>query len=178
MSSARYKAIPRKGLYLANHSHLSSHMLLRAGDLIGYRESYADGTHGHRLARALDLVTHDHNGQEFRETSTAAGKTRRAPRVRVYAFDNMLSFGYERWVALADIVKSRAPSSAHVNFARWLLGGPMPKPETIFAASKYGVLSEAYYHQVANAEGWLGEDWRERRERYDEGRRRKVPGFT
>jgi hypothetical protein len=155
---ARYKSVPAKGIYVPNATHLGyGRHMARSGDVILYRES----EERYRLGRVLDLVTHDHDGKEYREATGRGKQTRRAPRLRVMAFNDVLTHVYERWVDVGDVVDCLAPQ-ASARFLVWALTGPLPKPEVIVAAANYGTLSSTYFDQCADENGNLSEGWRER----------------
>lgn len=167
--SARFKAIPSKGIYLPNASHLGfGKYLVHAGDVLTYRETYQDGSFRTRIARALELVTHDHEGKEYRAPSRGT-RTKAAPKLRVLAFNDLLDHAFERWIDLADVSECRAASPEHGAFARAMLSGPLPSPAACVAASNYGTLCGHYFGHVADEHGNLPENWRERSDAHHAG---------
>lgn len=159
--TARYKSIAGKGVYLPNASTLGfSRHMARKGDVIVYRENYTDGSYGKRLARVLELVTHPHDGPEFRKATGRGQQTRKAPKLRVMAFDDMISHAYERWVDVDDVIDCREP--ADPKFLVWALTGPVGNPTDIVKASEHGSLTDRYFWRCADANGNLSEGWRER----------------
>lgn len=156
--TARYKSIPAKGVYLPNSPcfGFNSYMLHT-----GYIVRFKEGEHT-RTGRALDLVTQGHDGPEYRKPTGRGKQTKLAPKVRVLAFDDLLTHAFERWVDVEDIVECRKPSAEHGAFARAMLTGTLPSPEACIAASNYGTLSDCYFVQVADESGNLPEDWRAR----------------
>jgi hypothetical protein len=100
------------------------------GDLILYEERYEDGTSGSRLGRVLGLANRCPDGSEHKDMLV------------VLAADDMLSFAYERFIKLGDVLRVRAPSQSA--FTRWLLSGPVPRPEVAIAAVRYGCVNERY----------------------------------
>ena len=167
MSSARYAKIPAKGIYLSNSPCFGFNLYLaHAGDLISYVENDSSNDPNYprtmRMARVLDLVTHDHEGKEYRKATGRGKQTKRAPKLRVLAFDDLLTHAFERWIDIESVRACRTPNAASVRLAAWLLGGPLPKPETVLAASSYGSLSDHYFANACDENGNLGEDWRAR----------------
>jgi hypothetical protein len=120
------------------------------GDLVRYREEYADGSHGSRLARVLGLATHGGDGTEYP-----------GPRLAVLAANDMLTCGYERHVAIEDVEEVLDPSQGR-DFARWFLFGTVPGPELAYAVSEYGAMSDSYLGKYLTApEGEVRKDWRD-----------------
>lgn len=120
------------------------------GDLILYRERYEDGSSRTRLARVLGLATHDGTMRPYPK-----------PRLAVLAASDMIECGFERHVALEDVLEVRNPKSDRA-FARFFLFGTMPSPETAYAVSEYGVMCDRYLGDYLTApEGEIRKDWKE-----------------
>ena len=62
--AGRFKAIPTKGILLTGVRLGGGRYTARRGDVV----LYAEGER-YRLARVIELVTHDHEGREYREPS-------------------------------------------------------------------------------------------------------------
>lgn len=114
------------------HASGSDKRAVSVGDLVLYRESYADGSEGRRLARVLGRAR-----GRLPDGSDPGKDT-----LVVLAVDEMMAFAYERYVSVADVVRVRAPSKSA--FARWFLSGPVPRPEVAIAAVKYGCVNDRY----------------------------------
>ena len=163
MSSARYKSIPAKGIYLPNSPFGGyNNYMVRRGDLIAHVVRYEGGTEGEGFARVLDLVTHDHEGKEFRKETGRGKQTKAAPKLRVLEFSGLMNHAYERWINVDDVKACRTPNAEYARFATWATFGPLPSTETILAASSYGVVSSSGFDRAADELGNLNEGWRER----------------
>jgi len=141
-------------LYCTSATHLGySRYDVGQGDLILFREG-----DGQRLGRVLGLATHDGCGQEYRGPARRGKGTRRAPRLLVLAANDTLSHGFERHVALEDVLEvPRAPG----DFARFFLFGIMPDHATAIAMSEYGAMSDSYLGRYLDG-GHVAPDWRAR----------------
>jgi hypothetical protein len=135
----------KKALYCPNaYSCGSAKYEVREGDLILYREDLTSGEN-RRLARVLGLATHAGDGSKYPK-----------PRLVVLAADDMLSHGYERHVALEDVVEIRDPG----DFARWFLYGRMPAPDMAVKVQDYGAMNNNYLKQfLTEPEGEIRKDW-------------------
>lgn len=130
---------------------------VKRGDLIKYREHYEpdeDGQErcGSRLARVLGLVA--------KGSGHAGNPPLSEDMLLVLAADDMLMFGYERWVALADIIEcdGRQPGA----FARWFLFGGMPPIQQALDMIQYGAMSDSYLAKYLDSpEGAPVSNWRE-----------------
>jgi hypothetical protein len=163
MSSARYKGIPAKGIYLPNSPFGGfNNYMVRRGDLISHVVRYEGGAEGRGFARVLDLVTHDHEGKEFRKETGRGKQTKADPKLRVLEFNGMFDHAYERWVNVDDVTQCRTPNPEYARFAAWAMFGPLPSTEAILAASSYGVVCSSGFNRAADPHGNLNEGWRER----------------
>lgn len=162
MSSARYKNIPAKGIYLPNSPFSGDNYMVRRGDLIIHTTRYEDGSEGKSTARVLDLVTHDHEGKEYRKETGRGKQSKAYPKLRVLEFNNLSTHAYERWVNVDDVTSCRTPNPEHARFVAWAMFGPLPSTEAILAASSYGVVSSSGFDRAKDENGNLGEDWRKR----------------
>jgi hypothetical protein len=122
------------------------------GDLIKYREHYEGGTSGYRLARVLGLIR--------KGDGHPGNPPLSEDHLFVLAADDLLRYGYERWVALSDVVEidSRQPGA----FTRWFLFGTMPAASQALAMIKHGSMSDSYLEQyLLEPEGSICSNWRE-----------------
>jgi len=162
--AGKYKRF-RKPRYCAEATHLGFRKhSVSEGDLIAYREEYADGSHGIRLARVLGLATHGGDGTQYPK-----------PRLAVLAANDMLTHGWERHVALEDVAEVLDPSEGR-DFARFFLFGDMPSPELAYGLVEYGGMSDGYLGEyLTEPEGELRKDWRDvARAQWDRVGRPKV----
>lgn len=173
MPSARYASLPKKGVYAPNHV-LTGSFMVRTGDVVVFHDfptALPDAPPVPRIARVLDLVTHDHDGKEFRVATGRGKQTKRDPLLRVLVLSDAFSHAYERWIHPSQVREIRNPScEGWAEFLVGMLCKPLPSPETVLAASKYGALTVDCFARVAVG-GALTEGWKASEDLYWEGRR-------
>lgn len=132
MSNPRFK-IFTKPRYCPNASVIGyDKYACEVGDLVLFETPLADESTHHELGRVLGLAA-----GRLPDGSDPGKDT-----LAVMVIDEMLTFAYLRYVKLSAVVQVRAPSKSI--FAQWFLSGPVPHPEVLEAASRYGCVSDNY----------------------------------
>lgn len=114
------------------HAYGSDKCSVEVGDLILYESPNTDGGTTTCLARVLGLANNP-----LPDGSDPGDDT-----LIVLQVDEFMSFAYERYVKLGEVTRVRAPSNSI--FADWFLRGPIPDPEVVIAAIKYGCMNNRY----------------------------------
>lgn len=127
------------------------------GDVIHFRtRTAAEGVYHYQHGKVLCGVRYDGCGKPYADYTPEEGGNDK--RLLVLAADMSLRFGYERHVALGDVVEVIKPGA----FARWFLFGQTPAPKLALAFVKYGAMCDSYIGRyLDSAEGKIDDEWHE-----------------
>jgi hypothetical protein len=81
---------------------------LNYGDLFTYTEHYTDGTTGKRLALCHGRIRENANNTGTRDWMILA-----------QAANDLMTFTYERWIAIEDVIETCGKDAADVNIVKF-----------------------------------------------------------